>query len=366
MTHISLRSGLALALACLGATSAAADTIYLTAGSALTDVKVTGENYKQIEYKQDSKKKTVKTDKVLRIEFSGKSTLVDQADAAAGDGQIFDAIASLEEYVQNYVETGRRPTFAWEPAYAMFRLVELNREVGDAEHLIKAADQLIAKRPDSRYVPLAFLAKAETQFLTDKAADAKKTLGAFKALIQGQALSGRWRIEEKLASALFDGTLKGKGLRTKLNAISNEAGSAFPIVGSRADVAIGESLVKDKKFGEAEPIFADISKNPAADFGTLAGAYTGLGDCILKRAVAKSGDAKEALLRDAQLAYMRVVVVYKSESRYVPKAMFWAGRCFDESTNEEDKARAQRLYRQVRRDFKGTEWATEASNFIKR
>ena len=152
--------GLALAVACLGATSAAADTIYLTGGEALSDVKVTAESFKLVEYKQDSKKKTVKTEQVLRLEFSGKSSLVDQADTAAADGQIFDAIASLEEYVKNFIETGRRPTFAWEPAYAMYRLIELNREVGDAEHLISAADQLISKRPDSYYVPLAFLAKA--------------------------------------------------------------------------------------------------------------------------------------------------------------------------------------------------------------
>ena len=366
MTKFSLQFGLALAVGCAGATTAVADTIYLIGGKAINEVSITGETYKELEYKAGSKKKTVKAEKVLRVEFSAKSSLVDQADTAAADGQIFNAISDFEEYIEGFLSKGRRPRYRWEPAYAMHRLIELNREVGDAEHLIAAVDQLIEKVPESGYVPGAYLAKAEAQFLTGKAKAAKKTLEDFKALIQGQSLSGRWRIEQKLAALLLDSSLKGKSLRSKLNAISDEAGSAFPVVGNRADVAVGESWIADGNFAKAEPIFRDVTQSGAADMTTLAAAYTGLGDCIFKRAVGKSGDEKKQLLLDAQIAYMRVVVVYKSESRYVPKAMFWAGRAFDETTDSELKARAQRLYRQVRRDYQGTEWATEAGSFIKR
>jgi tetratricopeptide (TPR) repeat protein len=358
--------GLALAVACFGATAASADTIFLTAGNTISGVRITGETYKEISYKDGSKNKTVKADKVLRVEFTSKSTQVDQAETSAADGQLYDAIAEYEAIVERFAETGRTRTFAWEPAYALNRLIELNREVGDAEHLIAAADQLIAKIPDSGYVPTAFLAKAETQFLTGEAAAATKTLADFQILIQSQALSGRWRIEHKLAGVLFGSKEKGKALRSKLDAISNEAGSSFPIVSTRADVAIAESLITDKQFSEAEPIFKDVSENPASGVSTLAAAYTGLGDCLIKRAVATTGTEKFELLQDARLAYLRVVVVYKSESRYVPKAMFWAGRAFDESTEDEDKASAQRLYKQVMRDYKGSEWATEAKQYIKR
>jgi hypothetical protein len=63
---------------------------------------------------------------------------------------------------------------------------------------------------------------------------------------------------------------------------------------------------------------------------------------------------------------MRVVVVYKDQVRYVPKAMFWAGRVFDESTDEVDKEKAQKLYAKVAREYQGTKWGDEAKGFRKR
>ena len=289
MRQSPLRIGLLLAAATLGLSAATADTIYLIDGSAVSDVRIRTETFKEIEYKDGSKTKTVKTDKVLRIDFSAKSQLVDRADAAAVDGQFFDALADLETYVEGQLSSGRTPRYRWELAYAMFRLIELNRVVGDAPALIAAADRLIENAPESRYVPMAFLAKAEAQHLTGKGSGAKKTLDAFKNMVQGKSLSGRWVIEQKLASALYDDTLKGKKLRDMLEGISTQAGSQYPVVHSRAEVAIGESFLTGKKFKEAEAIFADIAKNPKADSRTLAAAYTGLGDCIFKRAVAASG-----------------------------------------------------------------------------
>ena len=236
MTHQFLRIGFAFATAVLGATIATADTIYLIAGDVISDVKITADSFKEIGYKDGSKKKTVKTDKVLKIEFSAKSAFVDSADAAASEGQFYDAIGDLETYLDGTFTSGRRPRYVWEPAYAMYRLVELNRVVGDAEHLIAAVDQLLEKAPESRYVPMAYLAKAETEYLTGKGKAAKKTLDAFKAVIQGKSLSDRWQIEQKLASVVYDDSLKGKALRSKLEAISKQAGSMYPIVGNRADV----------------------------------------------------------------------------------------------------------------------------------
>ncbi len=363
-----LRTGFTTLALALVAGPLAADTIYLLDGKSIEDVSVATETSKEIEYKEESKKRTVKTDDVLRIEFSAKSQLVDRADTAAADGQLLDAIGDLELYVDGMGD--RAPRYKWEPAYALNRLVELYTQIGDAEGLIAAADKLIEKAPESRHVPTAFLAKAEAQNFTGKAKDAVQTLKAFKAVIQGQSLSQRWLLEQELASLVYDASVKGKTLRDRLDQISTKAGSQFPRVKNRAEVAIAESFVeadKDDSFAKAEPIFRDIVENPQADPGTLAAAYTGLGDCIFRRAV-KENDAKkrDALMTEAVMAYMRVVVVYKDQNRYVPKAMFWAGRVFDESTEAEDKERAQKLYLRVMREFQGSEWATEASSFRKR
>ena len=366
MNTTPLRLGLACVALSMAAGSAAADTIFLLNGKSLADVTISGETFKEVEYKQAGKKKTVKTDDILRIEYSSKSQYVDRADAAAADDQLYDAIADLEIFVDG-LESKGRPRYPWEPAYAMFRLVELNKAVGDAEKVGLAADQLIEKAPQSGYVPRAFLIKAEVQSLSGDSAGAAKTLKAFKDLIQGKTLSQRWMIEHRLASAMFGGSLKGKDLRDKLSTIAAEAGSAFPQVKNRAEVSLAESLLENKVFSEAEPIFKRITSNPKAEAETLAAAYTGLGDCVFKRAVALSpGKEKDDLLRAAKLAYMRVVVVYKDQTRYVSKAMFWAGRVFDATQEEDDAEYAQKLYAKVLRYYPESKWAAEARGFRKR
>jgi len=360
-----LRLGLAFAACVLAAGAAAADTIYLLDGKSHEDVTVRSETFKEISFKVGSKKDTIKTDDVLRIDYSSKSQLVDRADVAAAEGQILDAISDLETFVDGHLASGRKPRYGWEPAYAMFRLVELYGAMGDVESMIAAVDRLVEKEPESRFVPFAFLAKAEAQFFSGSAANAQKTLKKFLDLIQGKSLSQRWQIEQKLAVILYDTKLKGKSLRTKLEAISTSAGSQYPRVKNAAQVAIAESHLADKDFGKAEPIFRSITDNPKAAARTLAAAYTGLGDCLFKRAVSGSGDKAE-LIKSAKLAYMRVVVVYKDQVRYAPKAMFWAGRAFDESGEELDKESAQKLYQRVSREYRGTKWADEANAFRKR
>lgn len=359
--------GLACAALALGAGAASADTIYLLDGKSLENVTVKEETFKEIEYKDGSKTARVRTDEILRIEFSGKTPVVDRADTAAADGQVFDAIADFETYVEGWISSGKTPRYKWEPAYAMYRLVELNGVVGEAAALVAAADKLIEKRPDSRYVPMAFLAKAEAQHASGNSAAAQKTLKAFLDMIQGQSLSPRWQIEQKLAAALFDSTLTGTKLRDALDKISTQAGSQYPRVRNRAEVAIAESLLASKKFSEAEPIFTDITENSKAEPRTLAAAYTGLGDCLFKRGADNKDEAERTkLLKSALLAYMRVVVVYKDQAQYVPKAMFWAGRVFDEMGGEEEKESAQKLYRRVMVEYRGTSWADEANAFRKR
>jgi len=367
MRTLALRRGLACAALALSAVHAPADTIYLLDGTSLPSVTVGEENFKEISYKDGSKTRSVNTDEVLRIEFDKKSPLVDRADTAVVDGMFLAAIDDLKVYVDSRLKSERPPRFKWELAYAMYRIVELNGMVGDVQALIRAADQLIEKAPESRFVPEAFLAKAEAQFRAGNEAAAQKTLKDFLALVQGKSLSRRWQLEQKLASYLYDSSLKGKARRDKLDSISDQAGEEYPTVANRADVAVAESFLEGKKFKDAEDIFTDVTNNPRADPRTLAAAYTGLGDCLFKRAVGTSDTTKKQdLIVQAATAYMRVVVVYKDQTLYAPKAMFWAGRVFDESSAEGDKEKAQKLYTQVIREYQGSHWAEEANAFRKR
>ena len=136
----------------------------------------------------------------------------------------------------------------------------------------------------------------------------------------------------------------------------------------KASVTATFSAPKNSGRVLGKAIFQKIVDDPKAESSTLAAAYTGLGDCLFQRAVAaeKGSDARNKLMRDALLSYMRVVVNHRDESGYAPKAMFFAGRVFDQSEDEVSKENAQKLYRAVLRHYDGTQWAEEARNFRKR
>ena len=63
---------------------------------------------------------------------------------------------------------------------------------------------------------------------------------------------------------------------------------------------------------------------------------------------------------EARLNYLRVVVSYKEQQRYVAKAMFFAGRAFDFKGDEESRSRAKLMYRRVVQRFGESPWAGEA------
>jgi hypothetical protein len=63
---------------------------------------------------------------------------------------------------------------------------------------------------------------------------------------------------------------------------------------------------------------------------------------------------------------MRVLVLYRDQTRYLSGALYWAGRSFDLIGDEESSDRAQRLYRKVIRNHKGSRWAEEARAFYKK
>lgn len=365
MIRLSLASS-ALAAFVLAAPAVFADTIYLVDGSSIEDAEVGKETYVQVEYRVDGKKKDVKSDQVLRIEYEEKPPLVDRGDDAATEGDVFQAISDLTTYSDGHFEKGGEDRrFPWAPAYALGRLIELQDSVGNLDGVIAAADLLITKVPDARQTPGAHLAKAQSQARKGDAAGATKTLAALETLVQTAGLSRQWVLEVQLGRVVYDDALKGSARREKLRAVAVSAGSDFPVVASRANTFAGESLVEESKYTEAEAVFREVVDKGKADHSTLAAAYTGLGDCLMQRGQSSSGEEKDALLKSALLAYMRVVVVYEDQTQYVPKAMFYAARIFDQTEDEASKDRAQRLYRKIMFRYEGSRWAREANGFKK-
>lgn len=353
----------ALAAALTSGGSLLADTIYKTDGSTIADVSVQREGLTQVTYRADKKEGSVESDDVLFIEFTTKPQLVDRADTAIDEDRLLDAQANLEDFLEGVQEEAPKK-FPWSRAYALYRLLEVHEILGQPDKLVAVADRLGHLEPDSRYVPLAAMKRAQALFDAGKAKDALASLEAFDQTIQAKGLGDRWKLEKELATIRFDATLADKLRLERLEDVSARAGVEYPVVRNRAEVAIGETLLAAKKVVEAEEILRDVTEDPKADSRTLAAAYTGLGDCLWARGEPNAKEESgKALLEQASMAYMRVVVVYKNELAYVPKAMFFAGRCFQLVGAEDAEEKAGKLYGRLMRTFPESRWSQEARGF---
>jgi predicted negative regulator of RcsB-dependent stress response len=363
LTALATSSLLGLA----AAPGAAADTIRLTDGTSIEGVQVREEGLQKVTYKDGRKDGEVDVDKVLTIVFEPKPALVDTAEAGLAEDLYMQAIQDLEEYIASNDEPERK--YPWALSYAMYRVVELNETMGAWGAVVAGADRLLAKAPQSRYAPLALLRKAEALYEAGKGADAMKALDALSTMAGGAGLGARWEVEIDLRRVLLDDSVQGDARVKKLEGVSASAGGSYPSVWGRAEVAIGEALLKAGKVADAEKAFRDVTKGSGADNRALAGAWSGLGNCVFARASAAKEAGEEgadAELRESALAFMRVVILYRDQTRYLSGALYWAGRSFDLIGDEESADRAQRLYREVIRNHKGTRWEQEARAFVRR
>lgn len=363
---------LALAATFVLASAANADRIYLTSGATIDGAEVVRDTLQGVAYKVKGKsgEQVAQPDTVLRIEYEKLPRLLDEAQADVGDNNLEAAAEGFELFADGVLNgENRRDKQEWAPAWALRRSIEVNQSMASKESLgrvITLADKLIAKTPDSRYVPFAFMAKADAQRELGKPEEASATAAALKAAVAAKGLGESFQLEASLMEVSLDSSLRAQARRDKLIEIAGKAGTAHPIVRNRARVLEAETYIEGetKDFEKALKIYDAIVKDPKADARTLAGAYTGLGDCLFQQGVEKmksgAGDAM-ATLKNATLAYLRVVVNHKDQPRYAPRAMYYAGRSFD-LMGEDQRANASKMYRAVISQYPGSNWAQEARN----
>lgn len=315
-------------------TPALADVIHKTDGTTVKDVEIVSESLQEVVYKSGRSERKLPSEEVLRVVYTKLPRPVQEAEAALDDDDVQTALDKLDGFVEEQIDKPSKRD-GWAAPYAAWRSVSLRSALADQEGVIVSASTLIKNYADSRYVPMAFLAKAGAELSAGTSSDAEKTLQSFDGLIQSRGLSKRWDLECRIYKARANTSKKGDALRKTLVGIEAEAGDKFPIVRGRAKVARGESFLDEAeqasgaKKGElvfqAQDLFEEIIASPADD-ETLAAAYTGLGDCFLF-AGAPTKDAQ--LLKQAYMAYLRVAINYPDQSQYVPKALYQASRCFD-------------------------------------
>lgn len=371
---IQLRLPLAAALVAL-AGAAAADTIYLTAGEALDEVTVVDETLAGVIYRPDGAvaDKSIEFGQVLRVEYSRKPRAIDEADTLAAEGSLADALAILETFVQEIEDgTNKKDRQKWAPAYALRRILEINVTLGDLNAAVAAADKLIQTVPESAYVPRTYLTKAEAQRGLRQDEQALATLDALRGLIDEKLLPKGWQLEADLGALLSSAALSGSAKRDRIGDIISAAGSDYPLVRNRAFVAEGESYLQEDKpdLQAALVAFRKIAEDPTADPATLAGAHAGIGECLYRQVAGTlkpnepPSESQAKSLREALKSLLRVVVVYRDQSRYVQSALFHAGRSFDLFGTDEQSARARQMYARLISDYPSSPAAAEAKRHL--
>lgn len=365
------RAALAVAAAAALGAAARADRLFLTNGSTI-EGDVLRETLQGVAYRSKSKsgEQMQPAETVLRIEFSKLPALLNTAEEDAGDNNLEAAADSFDQFAEGVLNgENKRDKQEWAPGFALRRAIEVNQSIASKDALgrvVTLADKLIARIPDSRHVTFAFMAKAEALRDLGKGEEAMAAATAFKELISSKSLNEAFKLEADLLEVQLNAGLRGAQRRERLIEIAGQAGAQHPIVRNRARVAEAETYIEGdvKDFAKALKLYDGVVKDPKADAATLAGAYTGLGDCLFQQGVDKlKSGAEDALatLKEATLAYLRVVVVYKDQSRYVPRAMYFCGRAFD-LMGEEQKPNARKMYGTVIAKYPGSNWAEEARN----
>lgn len=367
MRTFALITGLVMAAA-----PSFADTIHTAGGKSITDVTVLSEGLDKVLYKDGRTERSIDAQNVISVVFTDKPRAMMEADGFLLDGDLGSAVIVLDDYVGAILAGAEKERKKWAPANAAWRVVELRQALGDLPGVVSAATRVIDNYGDTRYLPAAYLAKADAFYWNEEGPKAQSTLKNFETAITAKGMSERWRMECDLALILTNDGLSATARRTALSGVSDRAGSAFATVKNRALVAQGESFLSEVVVSAAKAaqnvpaalkVFETVLKDPKADDATLSGAYVGMGDCLFHSA-AKSLDKDE--LKKAALAYLRVAAVYPEQSRYVAKALFYGGRSLDLMGDDENQDRAQKLYAEVYFTFPESNWAREAKNFSRR
>ena len=364
---ISLRTAsaslVALSLA-LVAGSAHADKIVRTDGKVIDDVRVTEDGLTAITYKSGNKSETLASDRVLRIQFSRYPRLVDEAEAAAVGDDPEGAVELFDVYTDGQIAKPSEKRYPWAPAYANWRSIQIRMANADTPGVIAKSQQLIASFPESRFVPQAYLAKAQAESMMNQGPKAKKSLEELAGLVSTKNLSKRWDLECRLGLIRVDDKSKADDKRTSLADLSSDAGD-YPTVKNRILVAEGETWIqqaeKDESkradyLSEARSVFEAILKRQSeCEPQTLAGAYTGLGD--VEYYAAGEDPAK---LETARMNYLRVVIVFADEVQYVPKCLY---QSLIISNRLEDTDKKKDMKRELLRLYPNSPYADKAKSY---
>ncbi len=376
---------LPLAVALLAATLRA-DVIVLRDGSTIEGVKVTGETYEKVEFKQPkvATPQSRPAADVRDIEYAATSS-----DFRAGltawhqDADLATAAAWFDSAAQD----DKLPAFV--RATARRYSADCWLAGGDQADAASAYDDLIRSWPDSRHLAAALLGRGRALLQAGRYSEAQQAFDELKAEVQAKSLGERWAIEgdyNGLVAAVL-GNLRGpdgkpvdalagfEALRQQVEGKDAELAAKCTVQLGRLHLGAGRT---DEALAQFEGILAE--RFDIADEEVLAGSFNGRGRCLfvqaqerMDAAVATRGDEARAdalraeaveLFRAARLDFLRVFVVHGAVQGQQAEALYFAAQCFLVVGDEDADARSKALLSLCSRNYPDSTWGNEAKKSL--
>jgi len=349
-----------LATALLATLPVQQDTIVLTDGRVLTELRIQSETYKEVTFRRGSADGRRDADKVLEVRHDLSSSKLERYARAVEQMDTEGDFAQAASYFGDVLEdedllNDRR--YGWVRQHARWRRIRCLNSLGDFRALAAEVDQLLSEVPDTFYYAPALIMKAEGLAASG---DKKGARGVYQQLDQeilSKGLPDRWAREAELGLALLDDALKGAAKQRKLQGLAEKNASTYPTVANRARVEVGNAMVEAGDFRNARSFFQSILDSGSAGSMTMAAALSGIGDCAYQQGLAaQGGDGARALFEEAALAHLQVAAYYKEATRLRARSMFHAGDAIYRAGGENARTEAQDIARKALQAFPNSPW----------
>jgi TolA-binding protein len=340
----------------MGADKKKKDIIMLVDGKTKEVPAVLEENFAHVKYRWGSGEQTLKITLVKQVVYYDAPDDFHTAMGLFSSKKYAEALAAFERARE--APSVRK----WIQQYSLFFQGECLRKMGKTNKAnfrtaVEKYQELLSTVPTTRFLPEALLYVGECQAY---AGNYDKAVAAFRRLQTEQskkALEPSWALKADLAEGRVLELKKDyMAAYHKFNSIYTMATRmGLTGVANKALLHKGLSLLKQKKFKEAERYFKDLFKNAKGEGAEVrsskGGACIGLGHCYI--------EAKD--LRKARFWFLRSMVVYFTSEDFHPEAMYFAGLCFHKLAKDEKgaKTRARAIFTELKRRYPESEWAKQ-------
>lgn len=336
------------------------DSILLTDGKVLTDLRITSETYKEVGFRRGTVESRRSADSVAEVRHDLSSgSLEDYALAVRLMDQEGDFAAAASRFAavleDDVVEESR---FSWVRQHAMWRRVRCLNGLGDYRAMAKEVDALLAAVPDTFFYAPALLMKAQGLVSANDKAGARKVFEQLDGEVASKGLPERWAREAELGIALLDESGNAESKKRKLEGLAEKNAESYPTVAARARVEVGNVMVTAGDYAEARKFFQGILDSGSADMMTMASALSGLGDCAYEQGkAAGDGTAKaKEYYQEAALAHLQVASYYREVARLRPRSICFAGASIYKAGGENAGDEARDVARKALSLYPNSPW----------